>query len=143
MKSIQWGKKIMSNGPLCLEVECWNLIKKIDGFESTRQNRLVIEREVLPIIFIPGIMGSRLKNGDDVKIWDPDSSGFMFWKYGVFLVTTAQTKKELLVGEKFSPVFAKVHNLDPEQISKLANAIDATREERGWEECLGIATEIF
>jgi hypothetical protein len=50
----------MSNAPKFKEVESKALNKAIEGFETENQNRLVIEREVLPIIFVPGIMGSRL-----------------------------------------------------------------------------------
>lgn len=122
----------MSNGPVCKQVECWDLQRKIDGFETERQNRLVIEREILPIIFIPGIMGSRLKNGKEAKIWDPDAPGFMFWKYGVFLSTTAKTKKEMLIGDEFSPDFAKVLDLDSDHNGKFASEADPNREKRGW-----------
>lgn len=50
----------MSNGPISTEVKCWDLHKQIDGFKTESQNRLDIEREVLPVIFVPDIMGSCL-----------------------------------------------------------------------------------
>jgi len=122
----------MSTGPIFTSVMCWDLNKKIDGFKTENQNRLEIEREVLPVIFVPGIMGSRLKNKDEAKIWDPDAKGFMFWKYGVFLATSAETKRNMLIGEEFSSGYAQAHNYDPDQISKIADERDTTREKRGW-----------
>ena len=72
----------MANAPKFKEVACSELSNPIEGFEAENQNRLVIEREVLPIIFVPGIMGSRLGRSQSDKVWDPDSSWFMFTTYG-------------------------------------------------------------
>ena len=55
------------------------LFKPIEGLQcgDGQSNRLEIEREVIPIIFVPGIMGSRLRNQKGDKVWDPDDAGFM------------------------------------------------------------------
>lgn len=37
---------------------------------------------IVPVIFLPGIMGSRLQNNKGRKIWDPDDSGFMGGIFG-------------------------------------------------------------
>ncbi len=58
----------MSNAPKFKEVKSNELNKPVEGFETESQNRLVIEREVLPIIFVPGIMGSRLRNPSGVTV---------------------------------------------------------------------------
>ena len=62
----------MPNASILKEVESEGLRQAIVGFETNRQNRLVIEREVLPIIFVPGIMGSRLRNQKGDRVWDTD-----------------------------------------------------------------------
>ncbi len=63
----------MQTDPKITEVESKELSKSIAGVDSARQNRLVIEREVLPVIFVPGIMGSRLRNQNGDRVWDPDA----------------------------------------------------------------------
>ncbi|KIE43485.1 hypothetical protein [Geobacter anodireducens] len=64
-----------------IDIKWWELFDTIRGLRTEVQNRIVIEREVIPIIFIPGIMGSRLKfakgKKQGTRAWDPDSSGFM------------------------------------------------------------------
>ncbi len=37
---------------------------------------MIFKRESIPIVFVPGIMGSRLRRGDD-SVWDPDSTWTM------------------------------------------------------------------
>jgi len=49
------------------EIRTKDLQDPIEGFETGNQNRLVIERDVLPIIFIAGIMGSRLERPQGQK----------------------------------------------------------------------------
>ena len=88
----------MSNGPNIIKIRAWDLKNSIEGLETERQNRIVIERDVLPIIFIPGIMGSRLKNNAGEKVWDPDKKVFMLWNYGGFWVDAAD-KKQRVIGK--------------------------------------------
>ncbi|MBR9981428.1 MAG: alpha/beta fold hydrolase, partial [Desulfatitalea sp.] len=61
-------------------------------------NKIVVYPEIIPIIFVPGIMGSRLvitENQD--KAWDPDALGFMGYRYGVR--GTPEKRKSILVGQ--------------------------------------------
>ena len=44
-------------------------------FPTGKHYDLKIKRESLPLVFVPGIMGSRLRAGDDL-VWDPNN------KYG-------------------------------------------------------------
>ena len=43
-------------------------LKPINGLKVNKSNQIVIEPDILPIIFVPGIMGSklRIKNSEDV-----------------------------------------------------------------------------
>lgn len=52
------------------------LFRRIDGLYANRENHLVIDREVVPVIFVPGFMGSRLRVPGEDKVWDPDHSFF-------------------------------------------------------------------
>ena len=122
----------MSNGPKIKEVESQERGNTIEEFDSNRQNRLVIEREVLPIVFIPGIMGSRLRNQKGDRIWDPDDAKFMLRNYGLLWAATAKSRKSLVVGREFTPEHLSVLNDDTKHNAVFANEIDTTRDKRGW-----------
>ena len=122
----------MPIGPKITEVESINLSKIIQGFVSGRQNRLVIEREVLPIIFVPGIMGSRLLNQKGDRVWDPDDAKFMLRNYGLLWATTAKSRKSLVVGNEFKSNYLDVSNADSKHNKVFANGMDPTRDKRGW-----------
>jgi pimeloyl-ACP methyl ester carboxylesterase len=94
-------------------------------------NRIIIEREIIPIIFVPGLMGSRLEDGKKNKTWDPDDDGFMLKNYGKYGVT-AKLRKDLLIGKKFKSDYLKVSTEDTDHNKKFANDEDRTRVERGW-----------
>lgn len=77
-----------------------DLFKPIEGL-SPGAHDLDVEKEVIPIIFVPGIMGSRLKlasKGD--KVWDPDDLLWMLTQYGMIWVTAAKKRKKA-VGDQF------------------------------------------
>jgi pimeloyl-ACP methyl ester carboxylesterase len=114
-----------------MEVASKDLLKPIEGFKTEDQNRLVIEREVLPIIFVPGIMGSRLGRTEKDKVWDPDSTWFMFTTYGR-RKANAEAKKTQLIGREFNQGHLQVLNDDAEHNAVFANDIDAARDKRGW-----------
>ncbi len=62
----------------------------VEGLETEKRNRIVIERDILPIIFVPGIMGSRLKKPKRDTIWDPDDKWLMLKNYGLFWGASAK-----------------------------------------------------
>ncbi len=78
------------------------IFKPIHGLKTDHQNNLFIEREIVPIILVPGIMGSRLKNKEGKRVWDPDDIWFMFAGYGRRKATSAK-RKALLIGKEFHP----------------------------------------
>lgn len=114
-----------------INIKWQELFKPITGLKTDVLNRIVIEREVIPVIFVPGIMGSRLENSAGKKAWDPDAGGFMLMNFGFFTVT-AKERKDLLIGDQFNPEHLKVSNNDTKHNKKFNNDKDATREERGW-----------
>lgn len=66
-----------------------------------------VEREPVPIIFVPGIMGSRLRQaGGKKKVWDPDDQLFMLWNY---LMASPADRKKALVGDKFSASYLEAY----------------------------------
>jgi len=122
----------MPNASILKEVESEGLRQAIVGFETNRQNRLVIEREVLPIIFVPGIMGSRLRNQKGDRVWDPDDPKFMLRNYGLLWAATAKSRKKLVVGKEFDNDFLKILDDDYKHNKVFADNTDTSREQRGW-----------
>jgi pimeloyl-ACP methyl ester carboxylesterase len=115
-----------------IHIKWQDLFRRIDGLETDVQNRIYVEREIVPIIFVPGIMGSRLRRrSDKVKIWDPDDAKFMVKKFGWVKVTAAE-RKALLIGSEFSETYADVSEDDAKHNKKFADRHDPTREKRGW-----------
>jgi hypothetical protein len=107
------------------------LFKKINGLKTECSNRLIIEREVIPVIFVPGIMGSRLINADGKKIWDPDDSRFMIGTYDKD-VCSPFNRKSLIVGDAFSSSYLEVDNKNGEHNKKFHDTADTWRDRRGW-----------
>jgi|GEM_PF-6882388 len=60
------------------KIKWWELFKPIEGLQCGEglTNKLVIEREVIPIVFAPGIMATPLKNKKGDRVWDPDDAWF-------------------------------------------------------------------
>lgn len=87
-----------------------------------------VKRQAIPIIFIPGIMGSRLRQaGSKDIVWDPDRDLWMLFHYGM-IWQRAGTKKKALVGEKYTKGFLEV----PEDDAKHNKKLPAVGAERGW-----------
>lgn len=110
-----------------MEVDCTQLNKQISSFDTDAQNRIVIERHVLPIVFVPGIMGSRLKTAAGAMVWDPDDKGFMVKNFGLITVSAAE-KKALVIGSEFSEKYLQVMS----ESNKISDKNDKTRADRGW-----------
>jgi hypothetical protein len=107
------------------------VIQKISGARTDMQNRVRIDREIIPVILVPGIMGSRLKDTNGVTVWDPDSHGFMLKNYGLF-TRTAKKKKRMLIGRGgFKPDYLSVIGKDADQVRKYFRRYPKA-EERGW-----------
>jgi hypothetical protein len=99
--------------------------------DSSLRNIIEVSREIVPIIFIPGIMGSRLQNTNGNKVWDPDSKIFMLAKFGAFW-QSAKKRKDKMVGNAFDSEYLSVIEDDASHNKKFTNSTDRTRAERGW-----------
>ena len=120
-------------GEKLIKIKWWELFKPIEGIQVGEglTNKLAIEREVIPILFAPGIMATPLKNQNGDKAWDPDDLWFMVKKYGLLNVT-AKNRKALLIGAAFDKGYLSVVDADPEHNKKFANKEDTWRNQRGW-----------
>lgn len=80
-----------------------------------------VKRETVAIIFVPGIMGSRLLNQKNEPVWDPDALNFMFDTY---FSAAPKTRYKLLISQD-QPL--KVATIATEEHKKYPKA-----EQRGW-----------
>ena len=80
---------------------------------------------VVPVIFIPGIMGSRLRNGDGDVVWQPGIESWeQTWNTLGLSFSGAAEKREFLIGDEkhyFSPNYLEV-----------AHQPDGGIADRGW-----------
>lgn len=112
------------------EVQWPDFFKGIKGLQQGARNKVAVKQEFIPIIFVPGIMGTRLKNSRNEKVWDPDAKGWMFRKFGLTW-RGADDKKEMLVGSQFSEDYVQPYLDDSEHNEEyLADYPGAA--ERGW-----------
>jgi pimeloyl-ACP methyl ester carboxylesterase len=93
----------------------------VSGLKTDIEHVIRVQREAIPIIFVPGIMGSRLRrsgtngqgNGADGLPnlrWDPGSAWFMLNNYSG---ESGQHRKRMLVGDAFSSSYLEVDNSNP------------------------------
>jgi hypothetical protein len=116
-----------------IDIDWPDLFKSIPNLKTDIFNRIRINREIIPIIFVPGIMGSRLKNNKTGEsVWDPDRQIMcMLKKYGGWWNTPAQ-RKRMLIGEAFNSDFLEVDEQDKRHNKIFRYLIDPRREDRGW-----------
>lgn len=96
----------------------------ITGLDTDINHLVEIQREAIPLVFIPGIMGSRLRKAGttgtkkaakkadlpDLR-WDPSDLKWMAQNY--LLSRNPQHRKEMLVGTEFKPTFLEVDDSEP------------------------------
>ena len=91
----------------CLAVSWLDFVRGLSGLSTTVAHDIRVRREVVPIVFVAGFLGSRLELADgSERIWDPDFTGFMFVNYGLDLWglgANPAARKRRLVGEFFDP----------------------------------------
>lgn len=86
-------------------------LKRIEGLKPNKANAIEIKRDIVPVIFVPGIMGSKLKiknpeqyptnldieRNPNGHVWDPDNTDLMT---SLYLLDTdnGANRQRLLVG---------------------------------------------
>lgn len=93
--------------------------RALAGLPTDVEHEVVVQREAIPIIFVPGIMGTRLRragtNGQGTAgglpnlRWDP-TPGFL---YSNFSGTSPAHRKRMLLGEQFDANFLEPDNASP------------------------------
>src|SRR5579864_3277573 len=104
------------------KVKWFELDQIFSGLQTDEVHEIQVQREAIPLVFVPGIMGTRLRlGGTDGKgdgdgglpnmRWDPSAKvTFMLWHYGG---AEPGFRKRMLVGDSFSPIYLEVDNSDP------------------------------
>lgn len=92
---------------------------EISGLPTEIDHQFQVQREAIPLVFVPGIMGSRLrlagtdgkgKTGDLPNMrWDPSNTSFML----KFIGKSPAYRKQMVVGDAFSSSHLEVDNSDP------------------------------
>ena len=102
-------------------VDWYELDEIIGGLETDVEHEIRVQREAIPLIFVPGIMGSRLRrsgtngtgNGADGlpnMRWEPGKAG---WMLKHFSGESPLHRKKMLVGPRFDANFLEVDNGAP------------------------------
>ena len=121
--------KLTKPDPVEHKVDWSELDKKFSGLATAKEHEVLVQREAIPIIFVPGIMGTRLRrtgtspsfpynkkervNGQPPLRWDPDSNGFMFkWYIGA----EPNERRALMIGasgSKFTSSYLEPDDSNP------------------------------
>jgi hypothetical protein len=130
INSIAGGSQAKSPKVFRKKLDCRRIYEPINLPYSEARNIIEVAQEVIPIIFVPGIMGSRLRDRRGRKVWDPDSKIFMLRTFGVFW-QNANSRKKKLVGSAFEPEYLTVIEDDASHNKFFFSPNDRTRHLRG------------
>ena len=104
----------------------WDKVDQtLKGLETDFTHSIMVQREAIPLVFVPGIMGTRLRRagttgdpGDpswfppypdgmpDLR-WDPSEKSLK-WMVTHYIGRSAKWRKDMLVGERFSSKYLEV-----------------------------------
>lgn len=98
-----------------------NADHKLGGLATNAEHDISVQREAIPLVFVPGIMGSRLRRAQAPKPGDPDaglpnlrwSPGDPTWMGKNYMYRYASRRKRMLLGSEFSPAYLEVANSHP------------------------------
>ena len=110
--------------PKLHDIEWYQVDKAVSGLETDVEHEIRVQREAIPLVFIPGIMGSRLRRaGTDGKgkgadglptlRWDPSDKGFM---WSNFVGADGAQRRRLCIGtpeQNFDKGYLEVDNTKP------------------------------
>lgn len=112
----------------------WELGQPLADVKAGEPYQVTVQREAIPVIFLPGAMGSRLRQRVGRKlVWDPDREHgvWMLRKYGLFWQRGGK-KKRNLVGDTYREDFLEVALDDDGRLPPRAEDDDEGPVERGW-----------
>jgi hypothetical protein len=109
------------------KVSWWKVDQRFEGLRTEQHHQFEVQREAIPLIFVPGIMGSRLRSaaaeptsngeypgkgadGQSLARWEPGKAG---WMATHFLYAGPRYRKQMLIGPSFNPGYLEVSNSAP------------------------------
>ncbi|SEA39652.1 esterase/lipase family protein [Rubrimonas cliftonensis] len=116
----------------------WHEVKDRTFIGATDETHEIhVVREALPIVLVPGIMGSRLRqSGSGDVVWDPpDGPGSTVSTLWSWTRASGRERKRRLIGDAHDPGFLEV---DPGQLRRMRSNISGSDAEarraidRGW-----------
>ena len=109
----------------------WRECEKLGSYTFlTNTDHVVrITKHSIPILFIPGIMGSRLQ-GSSGKVWDPDDRTFMVTNY---IMTGAEKHKELLIDHQAALQVMTAENAPKDKASLLGHFRNSSDVRLDWD----------
>jgi hypothetical protein len=103
-------------------VEWHKVDASIAGLSTDVKHEISVQREAIPIVFVPGVMGTRLRragtdgnprNKSENNLpnlrWDP-ATGFTLKNY---FLASPKFRKDMLIGATFDPNYLEVDNANP------------------------------
>ena len=115
-------------------IDDWRDLGKPIPMPSGKDYQVVVKREPIPIILLPGIMGSRLRaaGGKKDRLWDPDYGygTWMAWTFAMFWVSAADKQKKLVGGPAFVADHVEVNEKDASYNKRFREYVGA--DTRGW-----------
>ena len=147
-----------------VEIGWRDLFGDVGPVRTDEPTTVHVEREVVPVVFVPGIMGSRLKrmrpgptpSSQELTIaWEPElllgvrfrTAARLTWLVRKFVLADAESRKAQLIGTRFDPDYLEVvgrrpdGSLDPDdRVHAATTADDLGAYERGW---AGVSMESY
>ena len=110
-----------------VEINWWEVDRQIKDLETDMLHGVAVQREAIPLVFVPGIMGTRLRragaaptaDGNDKNDgpdglpnvrWEPGKKGWMAMHY---LYRGPEYRKRMIIGPDFDPDRLEVANAEP------------------------------
>jgi hypothetical protein len=101
-------------------IKWYEIDKTISGLETDAEHEICVQREAIPLVFVPGFMGTCLRrtgtdgtgsaNGLPNMRWNPSSA---MWMLKYFSGTSGAERKAMLVGGRFDPNYLEPANTNP------------------------------
>ena len=119
-------------------VRWYQLDKPVDKLDTDVEHEVTVQREAIPLLVVPGIMGSRLRQTATGEVaWDPpDGVGTTISALFSYLGADAAERKRRMIGPDFNEGYLTVDSHSPEKLEDLGvtKGEGAQAEARGWGE---------
>ncbi len=108
-----------------LVVHWSDLVTGLDGLDPDSDYEIRVRREVIPILLVPGLLGTRLHTREGERVWEPSATllpsapnghgvaSMLLRLAGVW--TSPQDRARLMVGEGFDPEHLQVPDATTER----------------------------